>query len=228
MKSLALLVFGAAVSGCGSFTHFQSARSMNAGQIAYDSQASLVAMNEGIHVAARFRVGLGKGFEVGAESDIVSLILLDYLVNPNRFGLLMADVKWQILEEAQEDEKAGAPFSFAVGAGGGTGFQSDFYFGQATVSRQFGVAEPYLAWRYQRVHLDLDLNDPDDLDDLNDSYLSRVFEEVDGRRFGLHHVFIGAKFWLSEEIYVIPEVSWIFGDADGVGSIGLAIGIQTK
>ena len=221
------LVFTIALSGCGSFTHFQTAQSMDAGKIAYDYQTATIAMNKGVHAGVRLRVGLGRGVEVGGESDIVSVLLLEAFSGNGGYGLIMGDLKRQLLEEPEEGVEGGAPFSFAVGAGGGSGFLTDFYFGQATFSRRFGVAEPYLAWRYQRIHLDVDLGDPDDIDDLRDSYLSEVFDEANDSRIGLHHVFVGVKFWLSKELYLMPEVSWIFGDADGVGSIGIAIGIQS-
>ena len=57
---------------------------------------------------------------------------------------------------------AAMPVSAALGFGGGSGSFTDFYFGQATVSRAFGIAEPYLAYRYQRFHLDLDPGEADD------------------------------------------------------------------
>jgi hypothetical protein len=213
--------------GCGSFTHFQSARSLDAGKIAYDLQGSSIAMNEGTHFATRFRVGLGKGFEVGGESDLISLVLLEGGVDPSGFGLIMGDLKYQVLREPVAGVQGGDPFSLAVGAGGGSGFLTDFYFGQVTVSRTFVQVEPYLAWRYQRIHLDLDLNDPDDREDLEDSYLRDVFREAQDTRFGLHHIFVGVKIWLTKEIYLIPEASLIFGDADGVGSVGICLGFQT-
>jgi hypothetical protein len=50
---------------------------------------------------------------------------------------------------------------------------------------------------------------------------------VQGTRFGLNHVFIGVKLMITDSFFIAPEGSWIFGPADGVGSIGLAIGFQT-
>ncbi len=217
----------AALAGCGSFTHFQTANCMPAGFMTLDIQGASIALKEGAHYATRLRVGLGKGFEAGVESDVISLLFYEYLTSPGGFGLIMGDLKWQVIREADPGQ-AGAPCSVAFGFGGGSGFLTDFYFGQVTVSRAFEPVEPYLAWRYQRIHLDLDLNDPDDVEDLEDSYLSAVFDEAQDTRIGLHHLFLGVKMALSEEVFIIPEVSWIFGDADGVGSIGLAIGFLLK
>lgn len=214
------------VAGCGSFTHFQTARSLDAVKFGYDVQGASIALREGAHYAMRFRMGLGRGFEAGVETDLISLMLLENLTSPGGYGLIMGDLKWQIIREAEPGSEEGAPFSFALGFGGGSGFLTDFYFGQATVSRKFEVVEPYVAWRYQRIHLDVDLNDPDDVEDLEASYLSAVFEEAQDTRIGLYHVFLGVKLWFSDMVFIIPEVSWIFGDANGVGSVGLAIGFQ--
>lgn len=226
MRTL-LLVGAATLAGCGSFTHFQTANSMPAGLMSVDIQSASIALKEGAHFASRFRVGLGKGFEAGVESDVISLVFYEFLTSPGGFGLIMGDLKWQFLQESGPDGK-GPPFSAALGFGGGSGFLTDFYFGQVTVSRGFEPVEPYLAWRYQRIHLDLDLNDPDDVEDLEDSYLTAVFDEAQDTRIGLHHLFLGIKIVLSEEVFITPEVSWIFGDANGVGSIGLAIGFLLK
>ena len=226
MTLRAVVLAAASLAGCGSFTHFQTGRSMHAGQVAYDIQGANIAEMEGTHIAMRFRVGLGRGFEIGSETDIISLGLAES-GQSTEFGLLMGDLKWQFLEEPREDEEGGAPVSMAVGFGGGSGFLTDFYFGQATVSRRFGFVEPYVAWRYQRFRLDVNTHDEGDLEDLEDSFIGKIFEEADGTRFGLHHLFLGVKLWLSDGIYLIPEVSWIYGDADGVGSIGLAFGGQT-
>ena len=235
---LAVAIGLAAQAGCGSFTHFQTGRSMHAGQIAYDIQGANVAENDGTHIGVRFRVGLGRGFEVGTETDIVSAVLAEG-GGSTEFGLLMGDLKWQFLEERRVDveveegeevvepDEGGAPVSMAVGFGGGSGFLTDFYFGQLTASRRFGFAEPYVAWRYQRFRLDANRHDEGDLEELEDSFIGKVFEEAEDTRFGLHHLFFGVKLWLSDGIYLIPEVSWIYGDADGVGSIGLAFGGQS-
>lgn len=227
MKTAIPFLALAALSGCGSFTHFQTARSLPAGGMTLDFQGAAIALNEGAHYASRFRVGAGKGFEAGVETDVISLAAYQSLTSPGGFGLIMGDLKWQFLQESSPDGK-GPPFSAAVGFGGGSGFLTDFYFGQVTASRAFGPVEPYVAWRYQRIRLDVDLNDPDDVGDLEDSYISAVFEEAQDKRIGLHHLFIGVKFMVTDTIFLIPEVSWIFGDADGVGSIGLAFGFHTR
>ena len=225
MKFLSVAVL--ALAGCGSFTHYQTAPALDAGGFAYDVQASSVAMSRGVHMAGRFRAGLGRGFEVGAETDMISLLLFGMTLGPDGYGLVMGDVKWQFLEEPAEGSQDGAPFSCALGAGGGTGYLSDFYFAQVTASRKFDIAEPYLAWRYQRMRIDLDFHDPDDVHDLRESYLERVFDEADEARVGLHHIFVGVKIWLADHMYLMPEASLILGDADGVGSFGIAFGFQT-
>jgi hypothetical protein len=214
-----LLASTAALAGCGSFTHFQTARSLDAGTVAFDTQLALIADIEGFNFSTRVRAGLGMGFEAGLETDIVSLLLLEVWRNPARYGLIVGDLKWQALYESGT-----IPVSAAIGFGGGTGFLTDFYFGQATVSRNLGAVEPYIAWRYQRFHLDRDPKDPDDREDLDDSYLEEVLVEAEGTRFGLHHVFFGVKVMISDHVFITPEVSWFFGDADGLGSIGLSVG----
>lgn len=212
----------AALAGCGSFTHFQTARSLDAGRVSFDFQGASIALNEGVHIASRFRAGLGRGFEAGFETDVVSVLLLETFQSPSSYGLILGDLKWQALHESDD-----MPVSAALGFGGGSGAQTDFYFGQATVSRSIGIVEPYLAWRYQRFHLDLDVDDPDDREDLEDGFLGAIFEEAEDSRFGLHHLFLGVKVMVSDRFFLVPEMSWIFGDADGLGSIGLAIGWQT-
>ena len=211
-----------AVTGCGSFTHFQSAQSLEAGKFSFDFQTASIAMNEGLHLAARGRAGLGKGFEVGVETDIFSLMLLENFQSPGEFGLILGDLKWQFLEESDR-----MPVSAALGFGGGSGSLTDFHFGQVTFSRAFGFAEPYLAYRYQRFRVDMDLDDIDDVEDLEDSYLAAIFEQVNDTRFGLNHLFVGIKLMVSDTMFIVPEVSWIFGEAEGTGSIGLAFGFQS-
>lgn len=217
-----LVLAAAALAGCGSFTHFQTAKALEAGKLSVDVQGASIALNDGVHAAARLRAGLGKGFEAGVETDFVSIMLLEAFQSPQSWGLILGDLKWQALEESDS-----MPVSAALGVGGGSGSLTDFYFGQVTVSRAFGIAEPYLAYRYQRFRIELDPDDPDDLEDIENSFLEAIFDEVQGTRFGLNHVFIGVKLMITDNFFIAPEGSWIFGPADGVGSIGLAIGWQT-
>jgi hypothetical protein len=219
VRAAALLVL--VTTGCGSFTHFQTAKALEAGKFSLEYQGAAIAMHEGVHAALRARAGLGKGFDVGLETDMVSLVLLEFGMTPEDFGLILGDVKWQALYESDE-----MPVSAALGFGGGTGSATDFYFGQATISRAFDFVEPYLAYRYQRFHVDVDLDEADDLEDLENSFLIDIFEQVQGTRFGLNHVFFGVKFTIAGTFFIIPEASWIFGEAEGTGSVGLSFGFQ--
>ncbi len=202
------------LTGCGSFTSFQTARSMEFGHFSVEGTAAAVALSAGSTVGVRSRFGLGQGFEAGLEMNAVGGAATAPLMTT-------ADVKYQILSQ-----KTGAPFSVACDVGAGTGLVSQFYYGQVIISADTGGIEPYLAYRYQRIDLQLDPNDPDDRDDLLDSILKDVFEEADSSDIRLHHIFLGGRLDLGRGFYLIPEVSFIAGDATGLGSVGVGFGFE--
>jgi len=136
---------------------------------------------------------------------------------------------------ASETFSGGSPVHIATrvrGSGRGpssddrTGGFSNFYYGQAIVSKKLDWFEPFAAYRFQFIDLDLNLNDPDDKKDIFDSILEEIVKEANKTDLRLHHFFLGARLDLGSGFYLIPEVSYIAGDASGLGSAGAAIGYQ--
>lgn len=200
------------LAACGSFTSMQTARSMKAGEFAVEAKAARVALNGGTEVGVRPRAGLGAGFEIGGELS----------GNSAGFGsvMLAGDLKYQFWNEET------APLAAAVDVGIGTGGFSNFYYGQAIASKKLDWIEPFAAYRFQYIDLDLDLNDPDDRKDIFDSILEEIVEKANRTDLRLHHFFIGARFDLGSGFYLIPEVSYLAGDASGLGSAGIGVGYQ--
>lgn len=205
------------LTGCGSFTSFQTARALKGGEFQVQGTVANVALNGGTEVGARVRAGLGKGFEVGGEVDVAST------APP---VLIAADAKYQFLNEPEEGQEGGAPLSAAVNAGAGFGAFSNFFFGQLIGSRKFGWIEPYFAYRFQYIDIRLDLDNPNDRTDIFDSILEEIVKEANRTDLRLHHFFAGAKIDLGSGFSVTPEISYIAGDASGLGSVGVGVGYQ--
>lgn len=206
-----LLAGAWACVGCASFTSFQTASVLEPGE--WEVEASAAAAAYGAIADVAVRTGLGGYFDVGAKAGVS--------------GLIMGDVKFQIVTEGVTDDGGEIPLSAAISVGGGIGDLTNFGFGQIIVSKKMDWGEPYFTYRYQLIDPIIDLEeDTKDVDDLLDSILEEIVKEATDTPFEVHHFFLGARFDVGEGFFVTAEISFIAGDASGLGDIGVAIGYK--
>lgn len=222
MRMIVVVPAALLLVGCGSFTNFQTARSLPEGQWSWDVVAGFTAA--GGTLDARVRTGLGGGLEVGASAGFS--------------GAVIVDAKVQFLDEQAD----GAPFSAALGAGAGAGPWTWSAFGQATAStRVSDDVEIYFAYRFTFMDVDagkadIDSTDDDDSDlfdddddldsgDFSDSIWKKLIDKEGRVDLQLSHYFFGVQIELGNGWFITPEFSIVSGsDEWQIGDLGVGFG----